>query len=143
MTLTRPAPVAAPGSPSVPGRPPRAASRAYAELPPTADAAARALRLDALLGDPDDADNPYCRADRGALDDLPVPDGLREEFVPPAAGGHFTSGEELARALRPLFRRTWRSVRPGAYVRCSSRTTVPAARRPGPWSWPRCWHRPR
>ncbi|WP_329030923.1 hypothetical protein [Streptomyces sp. NBC_01423] len=105
MTLTRPAPVAAPGSPSVPGRPPRAASRAYAELPPTADAAARALRLDALLGDPDDADNPYRRADRGALGDLPVPEGLREEFVPPAAGGHFTGGEELARALRPLFRR--------------------------------------
>ncbi|GAA3010539.1 hypothetical protein JCM13580A_00610 [Streptomyces drozdowiczii] len=105
MTLTRPAPVAAPGSPSVPGRPPRAASRAYAELPPTPDAAARALRLDALLGDPDAADNPYRRAHHGALGDLPVPEGLREEFVPPAAGGHFTGGEELARALRPLFRR--------------------------------------
>ncbi|MEW2127875.1 hypothetical protein AB0891_29600 [Streptomyces sp. NPDC007259] len=105
MTLTRPAPVAAPGSPSVPGTPSRTASRAYAELPPPADAAARALRLDAQLGDPGDGDNPYHRAGRDALGDLPVPEGLREEFVGRAAGGHFTSGEELARALRPLFRR--------------------------------------
>lgn len=109
MTLTRPAPVTAPGGPSASGTaPPRTAARAYAELPPPVGAALRALRLDALLGDPADADNPYGRAalaDRAYTDALPVPEELRGEFVPRAAGGHFGTPEQLARALRPLFRR--------------------------------------
>ncbi|WP_331742344.1 hypothetical protein OG782_37585 (plasmid) [Streptomyces sp. NBC_00876] len=109
MTLTRPAPVTAPSTPPASRKEPlQAAARTYAELPPPVDAALRAMRLDALLGDPADAANPYGRAalaDRVRAGRLPVPGALHDEFVPRTDGGHFTTAEQLARALRPLFRR--------------------------------------
>ncbi|MEU4996171.1 acyl-CoA dehydrogenase [Streptomyces sp. NPDC021622] len=71
--------------------------------------------LEALLGDPDDPDNPLGFAaliaadERGdllatgerALDAY----GLGAEFVPGDLGGRLTRADELARVLRPLFRR--------------------------------------
>ncbi|MFF2125804.1 acyl-CoA dehydrogenase [Streptomyces olivochromogenes] len=71
--------------------------------------------LEALLGDPDDQDNPlgfasFLAADeRGDLHQAGerVLDayGLGAEFVPARLGGRMGRADELARVLRPLFRR--------------------------------------
>ncbi|MFE6975926.1 hypothetical protein [Streptomyces sp. NPDC057682] len=69
----------------------------------------RARRLEGLLGDPRDRSNPYGHhalahgAGRRPFDGL---GGLVEsEILPVTKGGHFTGGEALAAALRPLLRR--------------------------------------
>ncbi|MGN5376809.1 hypothetical protein ACQ4WX_01950 [Streptomyces lasalocidi] len=89
MALTRTVPRA--------GRPPT--NRTH---PGPAGAERYAKRLEALLGDPRDRANPYGRfALRAAgYDALPAPPaGL------PAAGDAGPAADQLARALRPLFRR--------------------------------------
>ncbi|MGW1752336.1 hypothetical protein ACWCRD_43420 [Streptomyces sp. NPDC002092] len=93
MALTRPVPRA--------GRPPTT------RIPPgpadeRAGAAQYAARLEALLGDPRDPGNPYGRSALRAAghDGLPAPPaGL------PGAGEVQPAADQLARALRPLFRR--------------------------------------
>ncbi|WP_086661041.1 acyl-CoA dehydrogenase [Lentzea kentuckyensis] len=71
--------------------------------------------LEHLLGNPDDPDNPLGYAafldadERGEL--LPAgialleANGFGAEFVPQSLGGRLTQADELALALRPLFRR--------------------------------------
>ncbi|MGF1430190.1 acyl-CoA dehydrogenase [Kitasatospora sp. LaBMicrA B282] len=75
----------------------------------------RAARLEAALGDPFAPDNPHghlalLRADEArevpaATEALLTEAGLAAEFVPRHLGGRLTDLEELARVLRPLFRR--------------------------------------
>lgn len=75
----------------------------------------RAARLEAALGDPFDPKNPHghlalLRADDArevpeATEALLAQAGLAAEFVPHDLGGRLTDLEELARVLRPLFRR--------------------------------------
>ncbi|MFE0514236.1 hypothetical protein [Streptomyces sp. NPDC058964] len=111
MALTRPAPsgehtVTATAEP----RPARERRRAavYAELPPPVEVALRTVRLEAQLGDPADPANRYGLPALTALegsDGPPAPADLRAEFLPRAAGGHFTTADQLVRVLRPLFRR--------------------------------------
>lgn len=81
----------------------------------TSAAASRATALDDALGDPADPDNPagFARVldadERGVfaegaeeiLDDF----GINAEFVPEALGGRLRSIDEMARTLRPVFRR--------------------------------------
>lgn len=72
-------------------------------------------RLDALLGDPDDQDNPYGFASFLAADErgdlhqagerLLDAYGLGAEFVPQRLGGRLARADDLGRLLRPLFRR--------------------------------------
>jgi hypothetical protein len=84
------------------GAPQRAtAARAYAEVPAPVGVALRAMRLEALLGDPRDPANPYGfaalaggAADAGRLSAAAAPgDGAPQDL------------EQLARVLRPVFRR--------------------------------------
>ncbi|MFE1110588.1 acyl-CoA dehydrogenase [Streptomyces rochei] len=75
----------------------------------------RAARLEAALGDPFDPANPHghlalVRADDTreaphATEALLTEHGLSAEFVPHDLGGRLRDLEELARVLRPLFRR--------------------------------------
>lgn len=75
----------------------------------------RAARLEAALGDPFDPGNPHghpalLRADLArqapeATEELLTAAGLSAEFVPHGLGGRLTGLEELARVLRPVFRR--------------------------------------
>lgn len=75
----------------------------------------RAAALEAALGDPFDPGNPHgylalLRADDArevpqATEELLGRAGLAAEFVPHDAGGRLTGLEELARVLRPVFRR--------------------------------------
>ncbi|MEU5599639.1 hypothetical protein [Streptomyces sp. NPDC020298] len=114
MALTRPGPrgersltAAAPcGS----GRPP--STHADAEVPPPVGVALRAMRMEALLGDPRDPANPYGQpalwlAGSGALPAAPaeVRTGLGREARGGAAAGEAPAPDQLARVLRPLFRR--------------------------------------
>ncbi|MET9963662.1 hypothetical protein ABZ128_32095 [Streptomyces sp. NPDC006326] len=141
MALTRPGPledrqtpVPAPGTSAVGAQasPPRqraraaAPARSYAALPPTVDLALRAVRLEALLGDPLDEANPY--GFRALAQGAPVPDRaaalladlVRAEFLPAGGsgergeggatdgsggGGEYVDAEQLVRVLRPLLRR--------------------------------------
>ncbi|MEV6019559.1 hypothetical protein [Streptomyces sp. NPDC051997] len=97
-----PALTPAPAPASVPDLAPNPAS-APASAP--AGAAQYAARLQALLGDPRDARNPYGRAALRAAGaaggaGLPAPPAFL-----PGAGDVPGGADELARALRPLFRR--------------------------------------
>ncbi|MEV7415205.1 acyl-CoA dehydrogenase [Streptomyces sp. NPDC089919] len=75
----------------------------------------RAARLEALLGDPFDPANPHghlalLRADETrvvpeATEELLEEAGLGNEFVPRELGGDLGGLEQLARVLRPVFRR--------------------------------------
>ncbi|WP_411107583.1 acyl-CoA dehydrogenase [Streptomyces sp. cmx-4-9] len=104
----RTAPAAAPAAPQAPVRDTRAPVRDIREPE-------RAARLEALLGDPYDPGNPHghlalLRADEArempaATEELLTRTGLAAEFVPRDLGGRLTDLEELARVLRPLFRR--------------------------------------
>lgn len=80
---------------------------AAAALP--AAAIQRAWRLEALLGDPRDRANPYghhALAHQGGRRLLSALAGIVEAEIRPAGkGGHFTGGDVMAAALRPLFRR--------------------------------------
>ena len=90
-----------------------AAGAGHGPVLPTA--AQRADRLEALLGDPGDPDNPHGRhallqADDqrqvpAATEELLQRAGLSAEFVPRELGGQLTAGDDLARVLRPVFRR--------------------------------------
>ncbi|WP_051796199.1 acyl-CoA dehydrogenase [Streptomyces sp. NRRL S-87] len=100
-----------------------AAARVRAAAPGTGTAAGplrateplRAARLEAALGDPFDPANPHghlalLRADEaretpGATEELLAEAGMAAEFVPRDLGGRLADLEELARVLRPLFRR--------------------------------------
>ncbi|MET9697381.1 hypothetical protein ABZY31_10695 [Streptomyces sp. NPDC006529] len=84
----------------------------YAALAPTVDVALRAVRLEALLSDPYDEENPYgfhgLRAGvrgRDGAQHAAVEAAARAERLPAAHGGRFTAADDLARVLRPLFRR--------------------------------------
>ncbi|MEU9376996.1 acyl-CoA dehydrogenase [Streptomyces sp. NPDC048255] len=101
-------PAASPAVPTAPVRETRAPVRDISELE-------RAARLEVLLGDPYDPLNPHghlalLRADEArevpeATEALLAEAGLAAEFVPRELGGRLTDLEELARVLRPLFRR--------------------------------------
>lgn len=65
---------------------------------PPADVVLRAMRLDALLGDPDDPANPYGRAALATATPAPPADVLAEL-------GARADAEQLVRTLRPLLRR--------------------------------------
>ncbi|MBT2402022.1 MULTISPECIES: acyl-CoA dehydrogenase [unclassified Streptomyces] len=94
-----------------------AAAHAGLARPPLRDAGepGRATRLEAALGDPFDPGNPHghlalLRADDArevpeATEELLARAGLAAEFVPHDLGGRLTDLEELARVLRPVFRR--------------------------------------
>nr|WP_168720434.1 hypothetical protein [Streptomyces sp. SAT1]ANO42216.1 hypothetical protein A8713_033715 [Streptomyces sp. SAT1] len=115
MPLTRPGPPTPPaavaGAPEGARRPP-----VRGEAPPPARTGAappdepvlRALRWEALLGDPDDPANPYGRAALAAAGgaDLPRPDPAWGP-LPPGAGarGCDEPAGQLVRVLRPLLRR--------------------------------------
>ncbi|MGW8066196.1 acyl-CoA dehydrogenase [Streptomyces ziwulingensis] len=83
--------------------------------PPDTGEPARAARLETALGDPFDPGNPHghlalVRADDdreapAATEELLARHGLSAEFVPHDLGGRLTDLEQLARVLRPLFRR--------------------------------------
>ncbi|MFH8342758.1 hypothetical protein [Streptomyces sp. AM6-12] len=92
MALSRPAPDT--------GRPPAARTSGLAAVP--FGATRSAARLEALLGNPRDPGNPYGRSRLWAAgyDALPAPPaGL------PGTGEPLPAADQLARALRPLFRR--------------------------------------
>ncbi|WP_192582462.1 acyl-CoA dehydrogenase [Streptomyces triticiradicis] len=99
---------------TAPVRDTHAPVRDEGEAAPAA-ASERAARLEAALGDPLDPDNPHghlalLRADEArdapaATEALLAEAGLGAEFVPCDLGGRLTDLEELARVLRPLFRR--------------------------------------
>ncbi|MGW7385644.1 acyl-CoA dehydrogenase [Streptomyces sp. NPDC054794] len=94
-----------------------AAHRAAQERPRVLDAGEpeRAARLEEVLGDPFDPANPHghqalLRADDArevpeATEALLARAGLAAEFVPHDLDGRLTDLEQLARVLRPLFRR--------------------------------------
>lgn len=92
-----------------------AGSLAYPGSVRDADAPERAARLEAALGDPFDPGNPHGHLALLRADDVrEVPEateallaeaGLAAEFVPYDLGGRLTDLEQLARVLRPLFRR--------------------------------------
>ncbi|UXY33097.1 hypothetical protein [Streptomyces sp. HUAS TT20] len=110
MALTRPAPTGEnTDTATAEPRPARERRRAaYAELPPPVEVALRAVRLEAQLGDPADPANRYGLPALSAVEGTegpPSPADLRAEFRPRAAGGHYTSADQLVRVLRPLFRR--------------------------------------
>lgn len=97
-----------------PGRP--GAVGAHGPGPgPGPDAPERAARLERLLGDPFDPANPHGQqalltADEQrrvpeATERLLADAGLAAEFVPHELGGRLERADELARVLRPLFRR--------------------------------------
>ncbi|MFJ6939950.1 acyl-CoA dehydrogenase family protein [Streptomyces sp. NPDC101132] len=100
--------------------PAAAEPRQAAELPQAAEPLRateplRAARLEAALGDPFDPANPHghlalLRADEArempeATEALLAEAGMAAEFVPLDLGGRLAGLEELARVLRPLFRR--------------------------------------
>ncbi|MEU6407079.1 acyl-CoA dehydrogenase [Streptomyces sp. NPDC046985] len=95
--------------------PARADAQARAAGPGRAVEPARAARLEAALGDPFDPANPHghlalLRADEArrtpeATEALLAEAGMAAEFVPRDLGGRLAGLEELARVLRPLFRR--------------------------------------
>ncbi|MGW7411690.1 acyl-CoA dehydrogenase [Streptomyces sp. NPDC054863] len=78
-------------------------------------ASARAVRLEKLLGDPYDPANPHGlgtlfaadarREVPAATETLLATEGIGAEFVPAAYGGLLTRADDLARVLRPVFRR--------------------------------------
>jgi hypothetical protein len=114
MALTRPGPrVERPVATAAPHGSARSrAAHEYAEVPPPVGVALRAMRLEALLGDPRDPANPYGQpalwaAERGERP--PAPAEMLPGAVPDAAGGRSAGAEEapdqLARVLRPVFRR--------------------------------------
>ncbi|MFF3400024.1 acyl-CoA dehydrogenase [Streptomyces sp. NPDC002659] len=82
---------------------------------PPATAPERAARLEALLGDPFDPANPHghtalLRADERrevpeATEQLLADAHLAAEFVPQDLGGRLARADDLARILRPVFRR--------------------------------------
>ncbi|MEV7522706.1 acyl-CoA dehydrogenase [Streptomyces sp. NPDC091371] len=86
-------------------------------LPPLGapEAAARAARLETLLGDPHDPANRHGiaalagadarRRPPAATEELLASAGLGAEFVPAAEGGRLTRADLLAQVLRPVFRR--------------------------------------
>lgn len=95
-------------------------AHAYAALAPTVEVALRTVRLESALSDPGDAANPYgfhaltARTGRDIRRDIgwdvdgdegPLRDLVRAELLPAAAGGEFTSADQLVRVLRPLLRR--------------------------------------
>ncbi|MEV0184358.1 hypothetical protein AB0I54_34490 [Streptomyces sp. NPDC050625] len=137
MALTRPAPTGEnTDTATAEPRPARERRRAaYAELPPPVEVALRAVRLEAQLGDPADPANRYGLPALSAVEGTegpPSPADLRPEFWPRAAGGHYTSADQLVRVLRPLFRRdlalghAW-GTRP---LRAAADGTRPAPGRP-------------
>ncbi|RSS75603.1 acyl-CoA dehydrogenase [Streptomyces sp. WAC06614] len=103
-----PGSASAPAPASAPGRAPRADGGRQA-------AAARARRLEELLGDPYDPANPHglaalLDADRRAeppyaTEELLDGAGVGAEFVPAEFGGRLTRADLLVTALRPVFRR--------------------------------------
>ncbi len=107
-------PVSAAGTTRPPGQGAHAPARDAPSAPRAAEPA-RAARLEAALGDPFDPGNPHghlalLRADEArevpeATEALLAEAGLAAEFVPHDLGGRLTGLEELARVLRPLFRR--------------------------------------
>ncbi|MFJ8010321.1 hypothetical protein [Streptomyces fagopyri] len=141
MAVTRPAPRTVPAVPAVPAVLPaarlssrgsghggghgpaapgsrRAVAHRYAALPPPLEVALAALRLEALLGDPWDAANPYglpalttTRTTRTTRTDGTTGidgSGAGEERagLPAAAGlGRIRAADQLVRALRPVLRR--------------------------------------
>ncbi|MFF0968750.1 hypothetical protein ACWDQO_33600 [Streptomyces sp. NPDC003703] len=115
MPLTRPGPPTPPasvaGAPNGARRPPvrgEAPPPARAGTAPPDEPVLRALRWEALLGDPDDPANPYGRAALAASGgaDLPRPDPAWGP-LPPGAGvrGYDEPAGQLVRVLRPLLRR--------------------------------------
>ncbi|MFJ3309414.1 hypothetical protein ACIPSA_41490 [Streptomyces sp. NPDC086549] len=102
LSVERPAPTAA-----ADGSGPSRAAQAYAEVPPPVGVALRAMRLEALLGDPHDPANPYGQpalwaAGRGSL---PEPPADLPAVTVPRPGGARPAADQLARILRPVFRR--------------------------------------
>ncbi|WP_329391779.1 acyl-CoA dehydrogenase (plasmid) [Streptomyces sp. NBC_01351] len=107
------APAGLPAGPSV-GSPvgPPPATRPQLGAP---EAAARAARLEALLGDPHDPANRHGiaalagadarRLPPAATEELLASAGLGAEFVPAGDGGRLTRADLLAQVLRPVFRR--------------------------------------
>ncbi|MGT2532930.1 acyl-CoA dehydrogenase [Streptomyces nojiriensis] len=79
------------------------------------EAAARAARLETLLGDPHDPANPHGIAALAEADSRRTPPAATEEllagarlgaeFVPAGDGGRLTRADLLAQVLRPVFRR--------------------------------------
>ncbi|MFE5144485.1 hypothetical protein ACFRDV_43930 [Streptomyces fagopyri] len=149
MAVTRPAPRTVPAVPAVlpaarlsgrghgPAAPGsrRAVAHRYAALPPPLEVALAALRLEALLGDPWDAANPYglpalttTRTTRTTRTTGTDGSGAGEERagLPAAAGlGRIRAADQLVRALRPVLRR---DVALGAALAAALRPCpVPAA----------------
>ncbi|MFE4547713.1 hypothetical protein [Streptomyces sp. NPDC056785] len=103
----------------------RALAHRYAALPPPLEVALAALRLEALLGDPRDAANPYGlpalttrtaptarvtgrEADGGGADSDGAGGGGGEEragLLAAAGLGRIAEADQLVRALRPVLRR--------------------------------------
>ncbi|MET9125035.1 hypothetical protein [Streptomyces sp. NPDC004528] len=103
----------------------RALAHRYAALPPPLEVALAALRLEALLGDPRDAANPYGlpalttrtaptarvtgrEADGGGADSGGADGGGGEEragLLAAAGLGRIAEADQLVRALRPVLRR--------------------------------------
>lgn len=85
-----------------------ASARTYAAaVPPPVDVALRAMRLEALLGDPEDPANPYGRAALAAAASAAdtAPADILAEILPGPDDAHGTDAEQLVRTLRPLLRR--------------------------------------
>lgn len=80
---------------------------AYAEVAPRAEVALRALRLEALLGDPLDPGNPYGldALTAGGAEPPPVADAVDEPAGNPGGGPPALGADELVRVLRPVLRR--------------------------------------
>ncbi|MEU5088329.1 hypothetical protein [Streptomyces sp. NPDC021356] len=108
MPLTRPGPPRPPQTERTPPAPRDAsggrAPVVRAKAPGPGEPTLRALRWEALLGDPDDPANPYGRAALAA-GDPPRPDPAWGPLVPEAADGYGGPADQLVRVLRPLLRR--------------------------------------
>nr|WP_168525357.1 hypothetical protein [Streptomyces sp. RPA4-2]QIY60600.1 hypothetical protein HEP85_01455 [Streptomyces sp. RPA4-2] len=125
---TGPAPAPGPGPGPGPGRgsgsgsgavvpkPRRAVAHRYAALPPPLEVALAALRLEALLGDPRDAANPYglpalttSRTTTGSITGRAGGVGGAGEdragLLAAAGLGRIRAADQLVRALRPVLRR--------------------------------------
>ncbi|WP_329113072.1 hypothetical protein [Streptomyces sp. NBC_01465] len=98
-----------------------------ATVRPPVDVALRAMRLEALLGDPEDPANPYGRtalaSTAGA--EIAAPDDVLAEIVPRADDLRGAGADRFVRVLRPLLRRdlglghAW-AIRPMLAARAAS-----------------------
>ncbi|MER5411032.1 hypothetical protein [Streptomyces sp. NPDC002769] len=127
MAVTRPAPRTVPAGlpPARPGHgqgsgsgsgavipgPRRGVAHRYAALPPPLEVALAALRLDALLGDPRDAANPYglsaltTTRTAGSAGGAGGAGEDRAGLLAAAGLGRIRAADQLVRALRPVLRR--------------------------------------